>query len=151
MSKSKNTPTVASPVDGPTLSEQIKEKLKKRSPEQELVVGPLVEYLCSKLEWDINQIAFGRKEWRVPKSPSEATKREKGEHFDGFPVDIAVFDSVQRFGDPKHLLFMIECKQPTEEAGVSRVRTTFPANRTQKLVCGPTTQNYQPRLCSRIV
>jgi type I restriction enzyme M protein len=34
------------------------------------------------------------------------------------PWNIAVFDSVQRFGDPKHLLFMIECKQPTEKGGV---------------------------------
>ncbi len=64
---------------------------------------------------------FGRKEWRVPKSPSEAHKREKGESFDGFPCDITAFDSPKRIGDPKHVVAVIECKQPDEEAGVSQL------------------------------
>jgi type I restriction enzyme M protein len=68
---------------------------------------------------------FGKSEWRIPKSPSEQTKREKGQSFNGFPVDIAVFDSVKRCGDPHHLLFIIECKQPTEEAGVSQLEAYF--------------------------
>ena len=92
--------------------------------EQKLVVGPLVEYLVG-IGWDLSQISFGKGEWRVPKSPSQATLREKGQSFDGFPVDIAVFDDPEHTGDPRHLLFLVECKQPTEEAGVSQLESYF--------------------------
>jgi hypothetical protein len=47
---------------------------------------PLVERLI-KLGWDKNQIQYSP-EWRVPKSPSEATKREEGKSYTGFPVAI---------------------------------------------------------------
>lgn len=98
----------------------VEAKLKSRSPEQALVVGPLARFLIS-IGWDIEQMMFGRKEWRVPKSPSEAHKREKGESFDGFPCDITVFDSPKRVGDAKHVIAVIECKQPNEEAGISEL------------------------------
>jgi len=100
---------------------EVQEKLKD-TPEQRNVVGPLVEHLLS-LGWKFGQIIFGKSEWRVPKTPSEATRREKGQSFDGFPVDIAVFDSLRSVGDPKHLLFVIECKQPNETAGVAQLET----------------------------
>jgi type I restriction enzyme M protein len=93
-------------------------------PEQTNVVGPLVRYLV-KAGWELEQIRFGRHEWRVPKSPSEATKRERGLGFAGFPVDIAVFDDPHNVGDPRHLLFVIECKQPTERAGLSQLESYF--------------------------
>lgn len=96
----------------------------KGGPEQQMVVGPLVAHLV-KIGWHLDQIVFGKHEWRVPTSPSEATKREKGQSFSGFPVDIAVFDSAKNVGDPRHLLFMIECKQPTELAGVSQLESYF--------------------------
>ena len=66
----------------------------KNTKEQQTVVGPLVRCL-KELGWKTEQMVFGKKEWRVPKSPSEATKREKGHAFNGFPVDIAVFDSIE--------------------------------------------------------
>ena len=44
----------------------------------------------------------------MPKSPSEATERERGNSFQGFPVDIALFDSVKNIGKPKHLVFVVE-------------------------------------------
>jgi len=94
----------------------------KRNPEQQIVVGPLVRYLCS-LGWALDQMYFGKGEWRVPKSPSEASKREKKQSYEGFPCDIAVFDSPQRIGDPRHLLFLIECKQPDEKSGVQQLET----------------------------
>jgi type I restriction enzyme M protein len=96
---------------------EIDKKLKD-TPEQRIVVGPLVALLVA-AGWSLEQIIFGKAEWRVPKSPSEATKREKRTSFQGFPVDIAVFDDPSRVGDPRHLLFLIECKQPNEIAGVS--------------------------------
>ena len=102
-----------------TIDDQLKD-----TPEQRIVVGPLVKYLVES-GWDPEQIVFGKKEWRVPKSPSQATLRERGQSFEGFPVDIAVFDDPTRTGDPRHLLFMIECKQPTEEAGVTQLESYF--------------------------
>ena len=84
----------------------------------------MVLYLLS-LGWDLGQIVFGHDEWRVPKTPSEATKREKHQSFQGFPVDIAVFDHPDNIGDPRHLLFVIECKQKTEQAGISQLEAYF--------------------------
>lgn len=98
--------------------------LLKNTPEQLTVVGPLVQYLTS-LGWSLNQMIFGKKEWRIPKSPSEATRREKGRSFAGFPVDIAVFDSEKTCGDPSHILFLFECKQSNNNAGVSQLESYF--------------------------
>ena len=66
---------------------------------------------------------FGKAEWRVPKTPSEAFKREKGRSFQGFPVDIAVFDDVKNVGDYRHILFVVECKEPDESKGISQLET----------------------------
>ena len=107
------------------LANAISQKL-KNTPEQKLVVGPLVAHLVD-IGWSQGQIVFGKQEWRVPSSPSEATKREKAQSFNGFPVDIAVFDSVINVGNPRHLLFIIECKQPSETAGVSQLESYFVA------------------------
>lgn len=96
----------------------------KGTAEQRLVVGPLVQSLCRQ-GWRLEQMIFGKKEWLVPKSPSEQTKREKGRPYAGFPVDIAVFDSPTTVGDARHLLFLIECKQPDEQAGVSQLEAYF--------------------------
>lgn len=98
--------------------------LLKNIPEQQKVTGPLVEYLRTQ-GWKLEQMVFGKKEWRIPKAPSEATKREKGRAYSGFPVDIAVFDSQEGVGDPAHLLFLVECKQPTEQAGVSQMESYY--------------------------
>jgi type I restriction enzyme M protein len=57
----------------------------------------------------------------VPKTPSEASKRQKGHNFEYFPVDIAVFDDPKNAGDYRHLLFMIECKQPSEDTGLQQL------------------------------
>jgi len=96
----------------------------KETREQYDVVGPLVNLLVSR-GWKVGQMIFGRTEWRIPKTPSEATKREKGQSFAGFPVDVAVFDGEVHRGDPNHLLFIVECKQPNEKAGVSQLESYF--------------------------
>lgn len=57
----------------------------------------------------------------MPKSPSQATERERGNSFQGFPVDIALFDSVKNIGKPKHLVFVLECKQPDDPSGVPQL------------------------------
>jgi len=96
----------------------------KETKEQYGVVGPLVNLLVSR-GWKVGQMIFGKTEWRIPKTPSEATKREKGQSFAGFPVDVAVFDGEVQRGDPNHLLFIVECKQPNEKAGVSQLESYF--------------------------
>jgi type I restriction enzyme M protein len=106
-----------------SLPDEIKKKLKD-IPEQRDVVGPLVAQLVA-AGWHLEQIIFGRSEWRVPKSPSESSKREKGNSYAGFPVDIAVFDDPSSVGDPRHLVFLIECKQITETAGVAQLESYF--------------------------
>lgn len=105
------------------VAKEIAEKLQD-TPEQQTVVGPLVAYLLT-LGWQMEQTVFGKAEWRVPKTPSEATRREKQQSFQGFPVDIAVFDDPKTVGDPRHLLFMVECKQPSENAGVTQLEAYF--------------------------
>lgn len=94
----------------------------KDGPEQQLVVGPLVEFLVGK-GWNLKQIVFGKKEWRVPKTPSESSKREAGRSYAGFPVDIAVFDSTDNVNDYRHLLFIIECKKPGLDVGQEQLET----------------------------
>lgn len=94
----------------------------KAGPEQERVVGPLVARLIDH-GWRLEQIVFGRGEWRVPQSPSQATERERGHRFKANPVDIAVFDNPQHVGNPRHLVFMIECKQPDDATGLLQTET----------------------------
>jgi type I restriction enzyme M protein len=112
-------PTAPEAKEGSKLDGRIQAKL-KAGPEQSDVVGPIVRLLLAK-GWELDQIRFGKEEWRVPKTPSEATRREKHQAFNGFPCDIAVFDSPKRRDDPHHLLMIIETKVPDETAGVSEL------------------------------
>jgi type I restriction enzyme M protein len=105
------------------LPSEIADRL-KNTREQRDVVGPLAAYLCD-LGWGLDQLIFGKQEWFVPKNPSEATRREKKQKFAGFPVDIAAFDKPANVGDPRHLIFIIECKQPDESAGISQLECYF--------------------------
>ena len=58
---------------------------------------------------------------QVPKTPSESNKREKKQKYDGYPVDIAVFGSDKHLGDYRHLLFIVECKQPDISVGLQQL------------------------------
>lgn len=94
----------------------------KDTPEQKLTVAPIVKRLVEN-GWDIGQIVFGKNEWKIPKTPSEASKREQGHSFDYYPVDIAIFESKATCGDYRHLLFIIECKQPDIDVGLQQLET----------------------------
>lgn len=94
----------------------------KTGPEQQRVVGPLVARLLEH-GWTLDQLLFGRGEWRVPQSPSQATARERGNSFRGNPVDIAVFDTARHISNPRHLVFMIECKQEDDASGLAQTET----------------------------
>jgi type I restriction enzyme M protein len=108
-------------MKGINMDQKIASQLKE-GPEQQKVVGPLVEKLVG-LGWSLAQIVFGKSEWRVPKTPSEAAKRELGNSYDGFPVDIAVFDSPENCRNYRHLLFIVECKQPDLKNGLQELET----------------------------
>ncbi|SDB26655.1 N-6 DNA Methylase [Desulfonatronum thiosulfatophilum] len=80
---------------------------------------PLVEKLL-KLGWDKNQLQY-EPEWRVPKTPSEASRREKGQSFKSFPIDVAIFDHPSHVGDYQHLQVIIETKAPTIVEGINQL------------------------------
>lgn len=90
--------------------------------EQQNVVGPLVSHLCD-LGWSLDQMVFGKTEWRVPRNPSAHTMRERGRPYGGFPVDLAVFDESTNRGDPRHLIFLVECKRPDDMSGAAQLET----------------------------
>ncbi len=76
---------------------------------------PFVFFLTQRLGWDPRQI-MSRPQWRVPRTPS-------GSRTAGFPVDLAIFDSPERCGDPDHLRILVECKAPSETEGVDQLKT----------------------------
>jgi type I restriction enzyme M protein len=61
-------------------------------------------------------------EWRIPKTPSEAAKREAKHRFKGYPADIALFDDADYVGDYEHVIALIECKEPSMEHGISQLK-----------------------------
>lgn len=91
----------------------------RRGPEHNLVRLPLVDQLIG-LGWSEGQLQY-EPEWLVPKNPSQASKREAGQRYDGFPVDVVLFDTDATAGDWEHVLAIFELKAPTIEAGKSQL------------------------------
>lgn len=92
---------------------------KKQGPEHVEVRMPTITRLLE-LGWSEGQLQWAP-EWRVPRSPHDAAKREKGSSFESWPVDLAVFDSDDHLGEWEHLLAIFEFKQPTLEEGQSQL------------------------------
>ena len=88
-------------------------------PENTYTRQPLITEFVQ-LGWDREQI-MDSPEWRVPKTPSEASKREKGVSFAGYPVDLAVFDSPQNMGDYRHVEIIVETKKPNSKEGINQL------------------------------
>lgn len=88
-------------------------------PEHNLVRLPVIEKLAL-AGWDRGQLQFAP-EWRVPKTPHDAAKREAGVSFGGWPVDLAIFDDAATVGQWEHILAICEFKAPTLDAGVSQL------------------------------
>jgi type I restriction enzyme M protein len=81
---------------------------------------PLLEEL-ERLGWEKNQMQF-EPEWKVPKTPSDASKREAGQSFQGFPVDIAIFDSSSNLGNYEHIKIIVETKAPDIDEGINQLK-----------------------------
>lgn len=95
-------------------------------PEHREVRLPTLERLLD-LGWSRDRIVCpspdsSDKEWRVPKRPSEMAKREAGRSFDGWPVDLAIFESDESAGRGDHVLAIFEFKRPGLEAGVEQLK-----------------------------
>ena len=80
---------------------------------------PLVDKLIE-LGWDKNQLLY-KPEWRVPKTPSESSKRELGQSFKSFPIDLAIFDHPSHLGEYEHLQIIVETKAPDRTEGISQL------------------------------
>jgi type I restriction enzyme M protein len=81
---------------------------------------PLIEKLI-KLGWDENQIQY-KPEWGVPKSPSEASKRELGQRYNSYPCDVVIFDHPSNLGEYEHIQIIIETKAPDKNEGINQLK-----------------------------
>lgn len=84
---------------------------------------PFIDKLIQ-LGWSGDQITYAP-EWRVPKTPHDASKREAGQKFDSWPVDIAVFDDPKNALDYSHLAIIVETKAPNRKEGRSQLEIYF--------------------------
>ena len=92
-------------------------------PEHHEVRLPFIEKL-RKLGWSTDQIVF-EPEWRVPKTPHDASKREAGLKYESWPIDIAVFDDPKHVRDYRHLAIIIETKAPNRSEGRAQLEIYF--------------------------
>lgn len=86
-------------------------------PEEIDATQPLLRLLTA-LGWPVQKIR-SRPQWRVPKSPSEADKRERQLSYKGYPCDIVLFSSVRKH--VKDLAIICECKRPDLKSGVEEL------------------------------
>jgi type I restriction enzyme M protein len=108
-----------SAVSIPAKSDPVQTLLKM--PEHNLTRLPLIQKLIQ-AGWSDGQIQW-QPEWKVPKSPSEAAKRESGQSYSGFPVDIVIFDEAKNKGNWQNILAIIETKAPDKKSGLSQLET----------------------------
>lgn len=88
-------------------------------PEHQRVRLPFIKKL-KKAGWHEDQIQW-QPEWRVPKAPNEASKRESGLSFRGWPVDLVLFDDEKNSGSWEHIVVLCEFKAPTIDQGISQL------------------------------
>lgn len=93
--------------------------MQSQGPENKYARMPFINKLIE-MGWEKEQIVF-QPEWQVPATPSEASKREKGANFKGYPVDIAIFDSPSHVGDYRHLAIIVETKKPDSKEGIAQL------------------------------
>lgn len=101
--------------------------MSRSGPEHELVRIPTLRALLE-AGWSRDQIVCpsddsGDSEWRVPRTPHDATLRELGRSFASWPVDLAIFDDGAHAGDWEHVFGIFEFKQPDVPAGRSQLET----------------------------
>lgn len=93
--------------------------MQSQGPENLYTRQPLIEKLVE-MGWDTNQMQYSP-EWLVPKTPSEASRREKNAKFQGFPVDLVIFDDAANVGDYRHIDIIVETKKPNANEGINQL------------------------------
>ncbi|RMB71835.1 hypothetical protein AYK61_21895 [Rhodococcus sp. SBT000017] len=88
-------------------------------PEHQQVRLPAIEKLVT-LGWKREQLQW-KPEWRVPKSPHDAAKRETSSSFSGWPVDLVLFQDEDHIGSWEYVLVVFEFKAPNLMEGVSQL------------------------------
>jgi len=88
-------------------------------PEHQQVRLPAIEKLHA-LGWHPGQLQW-QPEWRVPKSPHDAAKREAGSSFGGWPVDLVLFEDEEHAGSWEHVAVVFEFKAPKLTEGLSQL------------------------------
>lgn len=88
-------------------------------PEHQRVRLPVLAKL-KELGWHPGQLKW-QPEWRVPKSPHDAAKREAGSSFAGWPVDLVLFEDEQHAGSWEHVVIVFEFKAPSLSEGLSQL------------------------------
>ncbi len=88
-------------------------------PEHKEVRLPLIEKLKT-LGWKVEQMQWVP-EWQVPQTPSEASKRELGKNFKGFPIDLAIFEEPEHLGSWEYIQLIFETKSPNKKEGISQL------------------------------
>ena len=100
-------------------------------PEHTQVRLPLVDQLLN-LGWTPEQVQYDP-EWRVPKNPSEHSRREAGQQYAGFPVDIIIWESPALREDPEGALIIFETKKPSRQEGLRQLENYLSLEYTAKM------------------
>ena len=100
-------------------------------PEHTDVRLPLIDQLLS-LGWTDDQLQWDP-EWRVPKTPSEHSRREAGQKYEGYPVDLMIWESGARREDPEAALVIVETKKPTSQEGRTQLENYLSLEYTAKM------------------
>jgi len=100
-------------------------------PEHQLVRLPLINKLLS-AGWSAQQVQW-EPEWRVPRNPSEHSRREAGQQFTGFPVDIVIWESDALREEPDAVLIIFETKKPTALEGRKQLENYLSLEYTAKM------------------
>ncbi len=96
-------------------------RARRSDPEHDRVRRPIIDQLIA-LGWAEGQLQWSP-EWRVPTAPNQAALRDVGHRYDGWPVDLAIFDSEGGAGDWQHLLAIFEFKSPDKHGGRGQLET----------------------------
>lgn len=95
-----------------------KEAPKPLKPEEK-VRQAFIKRLINEAGWKENRLRW-RPEWRVPKTPHDLTKRERGQRFDDQGTsDLVAF--ADDSGEPHALQVIFEFKEPTVDKGISQL------------------------------
>lgn len=100
-----------------TLSDDLGRTLS--GPEHQQVRLPVIESLVN-AGWKPGQLQW-QPEWRVPRAPHDAAKREAGSSFSGWPVDLVLFEDDQHAGSWEHVVIVFEFKAPSLNEGLSQL------------------------------